>query len=145
MIKPIKKFQLNKNIVSFDREKLNDLCRRYDLKLVILHGSYATGRKRKKSDIDIAILGRSKMINENYLEIIGKFSGLFGDNCDLAFLNNTESMIVYQAAIKGIPLYEAEKGGFADFKTTAISTYQDAKKFRELEKHYLRSALRRMN
>ena len=145
MIKPIKKFQLNKNIVSFDRGKLNDLCRRYDLKLVVLHGSCATGRKRKKSDIDIAILGRSEKLKGNHLEIIGKFSGLFGDSCDLAFLNNAESMIVYQTAMKGIPLYEAEKGCFAEFKTTAISTYQDTKKFRELEKLYLRNIARRMN
>ena len=38
--------------------ELKATAEKYGLKFVIAHGSYATGKEHKGSDLDIAILGR---------------------------------------------------------------------------------------
>jgi predicted nucleotidyltransferase len=142
MITPIGK--KNNIKLNYDRDKLRRLCKRYGLRLVILHGSFATGHVRKESDIDIGILGKAESLRKNYFDIVARLSGLLGETCDPVILNNSETMIVYQVAIKGIPLYEARKGLFAEFKMSAISRYQDAAKFHLLEKVYLQSVINKV-
>ncbi len=130
--------------LNYDQSKLRKLCEKYSLDLVILHGSRATGKLHQESDIDIAVLvGRKNKIKNHRLDMVGNFSELFGDNCDLVVLNHTESMIAYQAATKGILLYEVKRGLFNAFKTVAITRYQDAAKFRRLEARYLQTAIER--
>ena len=136
MIKP----RDNQNKINYDQEKLKQVCETYGLVLVILHGSRVSGILHKESDVDIAILGNSKVILKSRLEVLSRLSDVFGDNVDVVFLNHAESMITYQVALKGVALYESSKGLFATFKTTAISRYQDANKFRSLERQYLDSA-----
>ena len=132
-----------KSHLNFDENKLKALCKRFALKLVILHGSYATGRVHKESDIDIGVLISKNKIKNARSGLVYEFCELFGEKCDLVILNNVESMIVFQTVMKGIPLYEVRKGTFAEFQTTAISRYQDAAKFRRLEKRYLQLAIER--
>ena len=138
--------KINENIKSnlkYDHTKLRKLCEKFALKLVILHGSYATGHVHKESDIDIGILFSADKIKKFRSRLVHEFCELFTDKCDIVILNNVESMIVFQTVMKGIPLYEAKTGTFAEFQTTAISRYQDAAKFRRLEKRYLQLAIER--
>lgn len=126
-----------------DKEKFNGICRKYGLFLAILHGSYAKGMATSKSDIDVGLLGDSGIIEEKYFDILRDFSSIFGDKFDPVFLNGAESMITYHVAIDGVPLYEKNKGLFNSFKISAIARYQDTKKFRLLEKEYVKSAIER--
>ncbi len=126
-----------------DKENFNGICRKYGLSLVILHGSYAKGIATSKSDIDAGLLGDPGIIEEKYFDILRDFSSIFGDKFDPVFLNGAESMITYHVAIDGVPLYEKNKGLFNSFKISAIARYQDTKKFRLLEKAYIKSAIER--
>ncbi len=126
----------------FDQKAINKICKQYGINLLILHGSSITGRTTAESDIDVGILGNSKNISEHRMDIISDFSKVFGDRFDPVFLNGAESMITYNVGLKGIPLYEKQKGFFDDFKATAITRYMDAKKFRDLEKVYLKNAIK---
>ena len=44
--------------LKIDEERLKKLCQKNGILLIILHGSYAQGNVREKSDIDIGILSR---------------------------------------------------------------------------------------
>ena len=132
-----------KNDLHYDQKKLKALCKKSALQLVILHGSYAAGHVHKESDVDIGILIWKSKTKKSRLNLVHDFCEIFGDKCDLVILNNVESMIAFQTAMKGIPLYEARKGIFSEFKTTAISRYQDAAKFRQVEKRYIQMATER--
>lgn len=117
------------------------LCRKYDLKLLVLHGSYAKGLATKDSDIDLGILGNSSStIKDRYHEILADLIAIFGDKADPAFLNNAESMITYHVALNGKPLFEEKPGVFNNFRAGAIGRYLDTKKFRLLEAQYVRDA-----
>jgi len=126
----------------FDRQKINEFCKRQSIDLLILHGSYATGNVRKESDIDIGVLVGGELSKNEYWDIISKLTDILGDKCDCVLLNGAESMISFQTATNGVPLYERKKGLFDDFFTTSISRYQDAVKFRNLEKEYLHTHIK---
>ena len=124
-----------------DRKKLEKLCRKHKIRLLVLHGSYATQNENPKSDIDIGVLRREKVDSDKKLAIMDDFSELFGDKFDPVFLNGAEPLISYQVAIHGSPLFEAEKGSFSEFRIHALARYMDSKKFRILEKLYVKHAL----
>ncbi|KAF0134362.1 MAG: hypothetical protein FD145_742 [Candidatus Saganbacteria bacterium] len=126
----------------FNQEMIDELCGKHKVNLLVLHGSFVTGKTTPESDIDVGILGDAKYISKHHLDIISDFSRIFGDSFDPVFLNGAESMITYQVGMRGVPLYEGKKGDFTSFKTTAISRYMDAKKFRDLEKKYIQNAIR---
>jgi len=130
--------------LKYRKEDLKNLCQKYDLSLVILHGSYAKGVNTPKSDIDVGFLGESGIIKEKYFDIVSDFSSIFGDKFDPVFINGAEAMITYHIALNGIPLYEKTKGLFNSFKVGALARYLDTKKFRILEKQYIKSAIERM-
>jgi predicted nucleotidyltransferase len=126
-----------------DDNKLKELCQKHALKLLVLHGSQVKGNTTVNSDIDVGILGQNKIGYKEYSAILNDFGGLFGDKFDPAFLNNAEPMICYHVALSGRPLYEQKKGDFLNFKVQAIGRYQDTKKFRDLEKQYIKRAVGR--
>lgn len=129
--------------LEYNKEEFAKLCQKYKLSLAILHGSYAKKTCTAKSDIDIGILGDPKIIKEKYMDILRDFSEIFGDKFDPVFLNGAESMITYHVAINGMPLYEKTKGLFNIFKLAALARYMDTKKFRILEKQYIRAVIQK--
>lgn len=130
-------------LLNYNKDGLKRLCQKYNLSLVILHGSYVKGITTSKSDIDIGILGEPGLINEKYFDILKDFSSIFGDKFDPVFINGAEAMITYHVALNGIPLYEKTKGLFNSFKVGAIARYLDTKKFRLLEKQYIKLAIQK--
>lgn len=127
--------------IPYDQVKLNEVCSKYGISLVVLHGSQARGFSRNDSDVDIALLGEGRVFKKKYFEILRELSQVFGEQLDVVILNNAESMIVHQVALNGIVLYQKKEGFFSDFKTTAVSRYQDAFKFRQLEKYFLKQKI----
>ncbi|MFO7865933.1 MAG: nucleotidyltransferase domain-containing protein [Candidatus Aminicenantes bacterium] len=129
------------NSLNIDKKKLASLCRKFGILLVVLHGSYAAGRAGKKSDIDIGILAGQKYDADTRMNLLNDFSDLFGDKFDPVFLNGAEPLISYQVAIHGRPLYEERKGLFQQFQIQAAARYRDTKKFRQMEKMYIKKAV----
>ena len=129
------------NSLNIDKKKLASLCKKYGVLLVVLHGSYAAGRAGKKSDIDIGIMAGQKYDADTRMNLLNDFSDLFGDKFDPVFLNGAEPLISYQAAIHGRPLYEERKGLFQQFQIQAAARYRDTKKFRQMEKMYIKKAV----
>lgn len=127
--------------LNYNKDKLKDTCRRYGISLAILHGSYAKGIAARGSDIDIALLGKPDIIRQKYFDILRDFADLFGDKFDPVFLNGAEAMITYYAARDGLPLYEEAEGMFNLFRVAAFARYFDTRKFRLLEKEYIKNSI----
>ena len=127
--------------IKVPKKKIVSLCRKHRIVLMILHGSHARGRANRSSDVDIGILTAEKINSEQYLELLHDFGEIFGDRFDPVILNGAEPMISYQVAIHGEPVYEMRKGAFVSYQVQAISRYMDSKKFRDLEKVYIKRAV----
>lgn len=131
-------------LLGYDREKMIETCRKYNIFLLILHGSQAKGLATEWSDVDIGILGEPAVIKDKYMDIMGDLADIFGDKCDPVFLNGAEALISYYVARDGQPLYEKTKGLFSSFQASAIARYMDTRKFRLLEKQYIKSVIQEM-
>ncbi|MGB8951389.1 MAG: nucleotidyltransferase domain-containing protein [Candidatus Aminicenantales bacterium] len=129
--------------LKIDPEKIKKLCQKHRINLLILHGSYATATATSQSDLDIGILSCEKVDLDKYLDILKDFSDIFGDKFDPVFLNGAEPMISYRVALLGKLLYEKRKGLFASFRIQSIARYMDSKKFRTLEKFYIKQAIKK--
>jgi predicted nucleotidyltransferase len=131
-----------KQNINFDASKIRDLCQKHGIKLLLLHGSYAKGTATAQSDIDIGILyDKRKKPFRGYTEIFSDFGEVFGDKFDPVFLNGAEPLICYQTALHGQSLFQETEHTFADYKVQTIGRYLDTKKFRELEKAYVKRGI----
>ncbi|HBR16146.1 MAG: hypothetical protein A3G39_07815 [Deltaproteobacteria bacterium RIFCSPLOWO2_12_FULL_43_16] len=102
------------------------------LQLIILFGSYASGKIHKKSDIDLAFLFDK---SADILALTNKIIRLLHtDNMDIIDLRRASPLMRFSIAKKGKPLYEAKSGIFNEFYSLAFRMYIDTKKMRDAQK-----------
>lgn len=121
----------------FDEKKLEELSQKYHLKFVILHGSYATGKQRHDSDLDIAVLGEKALPFDSFYKLLGEFSGLFGNEegreLDFKALHRVDPYFRYEAVSHSKLLY-GDPADYEEFKAFSQRAYEDARPLLELEK-----------
>ncbi len=137
--------------MEFSKDKLNELAEEFDFKLVVLYGSAITGQMTEDSDIDIGILLNENKASENFQEISflakleNELSKIFAGKVreiDLSILNFASPLLKFQVARKGEPIYEENIGDFRNFQVKAMKENQDARKFYNLERDYIRSYIK---
>lgn len=123
--------------LSYNQNTLSRVARKYGLRFVILHGSYATGRTHKRSDLDIAVLGNKELGGSKYLNLRGAMADIFSDNprrdLDLKMLNRVDPFFRYQVVRDGVLLY-GDATEYEEFKLFAQRAYDDAQPLLELER-----------
>lgn len=96
------------------------------IRLGVLFGSTALGRKRRDSDLDIAILpGASGLDDPAEVALARRLTLAARADVDLVRLDRASTLLKWQVARTGIPLYEARSGEFARFQARAASEYID--------------------
>jgi len=119
------------------QQKIEEVGRKYRLKFILLHGSYATNKIRRGSDLDIALLGEKPIEFEELLAIHGDLAEVFGDDpqgeLDIKSLHKADPLFCYQVA-KDSQLLYGNITDFNEFKAYAFSYYFDSKDLFHLEK-----------
>jgi len=128
-------------MISFDQTCLKRVARKYGLDLVVLFGSHARGRALARSDVDIAVRRQRGRIEPDSLklEIAGALERAFPEaaEVDVAFLNEASSLLLFQVANTGRPLYERRPLLFWQFQSYAARRYDDDYKYRLRRDAYL--------
>jgi len=124
---------------------IKKLAPKYQLSLVLLFGSQATGKTHFGSDADIAYLAekRTRPIKEARMAL--EFSKKLKINArDLELVNLKEAppFLLRQIADKSILLYEKEALIFANFKIYAFKRFMEAQKLFKLKEKSLNKFLR---
>ena len=115
------------------KPKISNIAGEYGLILVILYGSHATGKERKESDIDIAVLGKEPIKFDALIDLNNEFAEIFETkNIDVKSLHFTDPLFRYEAARKGILLY-GEAGFYNRFKAYAFRDYNDSRDLFQLK------------
>jgi predicted nucleotidyltransferase len=119
------------------QQKIEEVGRKYRLKFILLHGSYATDKIRKGSDLDIALLGEKPIEFEELSAIYSDLAEIFGDDpqreLDIKSLHKADPLFCYQVA-KDSQLLYGDLTDFNEFKAYAFSNYFDSKDLFHLEK-----------
>jgi predicted nucleotidyltransferase len=120
-----------------EQQKIIRVGKKYRLKFIVLHGSYATNKIRRGSDLDIALLGEKPIEFDELLAIHGDFAEIFGDDpqreLDIKSLHKADPLFCYQVA-KDSQLLYGDVTDFNEFKAYAFSYYFDSQDLFHLEK-----------
>ncbi len=117
-------------MIEVDRQKIQALAEQYELTLVVLFGSQATGRTHVKSDVDIAVLSKKKL---NLAKLMLEFSEVFQrDDVEVVNLGGASPTLMYVVVRDGQLLYENEPGVFLQWKLYAIWVWRDTAWLRQL-------------
>lgn len=101
----------------------------FNLKLILIYGSYATERNKSGSDLDIAVYGNKKLGAREFLEIYNKLADVFGDTCsrelDVKSLHNINPLFRFQVMRDGILIY-GKPYDYHSFRAYAYQNYLDS-------------------
>lgn len=123
-------------LTSEEQKKIDDIGKKYNLRFIILHGSYAKGLQHESSDLDIAVVGNQYIVFDTLIKLFGPFGNIFGDNCnrelDVKSLHGVDPLFRYLVVRDGILLYGNETD-FNEFKAYTTNAFEDAQKLFQLE------------
>ena len=121
-------------IIKSRKLKIAKIAKKFQLKLVVIFGSFANGKNRKDSDLDIAVLGSREVSFNEQISLTNEFSQIFNKNIDLSVLNKANPLLLFQASENSILLYGSREE-FSKFKLYAFNVYNDYAPYFEMEKN----------
>ncbi len=128
-------------MVQIDRDRLAQAARENELDLIVLFGSQASERARAGSDVDLAVRCRSgrRRPRSPRLDLAAQLAPAFPPEVelDVTVLNDAGSMLLFEVACGGQPLYEREPLLFWQFRSYAARRYDDDYKYRLRREKYL--------
>jgi predicted nucleotidyltransferase len=122
-----------------NKQKLKDVAKRFDLDLIVLFGSQATGLARADSDMDIAVRTRTPRearTIEWELALMAALDEAIEGDLDFVLLNDAPPLLLFEIATEGTPLHEAKPDTFLEFQLYAAKRHYDSQKFYALEWRY---------
>jgi hypothetical protein len=103
----------------------------FNIDMVFLYGSWASGSIRKESDIDIAVIFEKEINEEEGFEIATNISLELTDilkrevNALCIDKELSKPMLHYNAIIQGVPLFFKDFTRYVDIRLKAISQMED--------------------
>jgi len=123
-------------LTKLEKQEIKKIGKKYNLKLIILHGSYATGKAKIDSDLDIAIIGKKLIDFKKLAKIYSALSKVLGDNTkrelDIKTLNRADPLFCYHIAKYSKLLYGSLLD-YNEFRAYAFRSYYDSKDLFKLE------------
>lgn len=122
---------------------LDSIITKYDLKLLVYFGSFATGEYREgQSDLDIAFLSQNRLSVEERIGLLHDLALYHRKSeIDLVDLNQADPLLKYEIATKGRLLYEAKIGFYDEYCLYSVRYYYDTKHLREQAREFFQRKL----
>ena len=117
--------------------KLEEIVKKYNLKLVLTFGSYGTERFGTHSDIDIAYESDREISMDEQMLLLSDLILYFKrDKIDMVNLKNAGPLLLYEVACNSRVVFEVDNS-YLKFKLKASSRYADTRFLREARKLWL--------
>lgn len=122
--------------------KVEELRQEYNLRFIILHGSYAKGKERSDSDCDIAVVGNHLLGWKDVTAIESRLTELLGagkiSNLDVKSLDRVDPLFRY-FVVRDSVLLAGDPHEYNEFKAYAFRDYVDSLDLRILERRMIQS------
>ncbi|MEK7586699.1 MAG: nucleotidyltransferase domain-containing protein [Patescibacteria group bacterium] len=103
----------------------SNLANKYNLKLLVLFGSQATGQTHKDSDTDIAYFSFAPLSLFDESKLIVDLQEIVKNNVDLVDLRRANPLLKNQIFQNGKALFESTNGLFVDSYLQARRSYDE--------------------
>ncbi|NCO36590.1 MAG: hypothetical protein AUJ92_12500 [Armatimonadetes bacterium CG2_30_59_28] len=141
--------KINDPQISIDFDALERIAEKYELDLIVLHGSRAQGYAHRNSDADIAVRTvRSDYQQRDpdsealwYLDLMADINGAIyaPECCDVRVLDASRTVFCMNVACHGMPLYQRYPGSFSEFVEQATRRFRREAPRRQLLRDQQRS------
>ncbi|MFA5961814.1 MAG: nucleotidyltransferase domain-containing protein [Parcubacteria group bacterium] len=121
-------------LTSEQQIKIAKIAKKFHLKLVILFGSFSSGKNRADSDMDIAVLGLNIASFDDQLCLTNEFSQIFQSNVDLTVINSANPLLSFQISKNAVLLFGSQQE-FMKFKLYAFHMFNDYAPYFQMEKN----------
>jgi len=114
------------------KPKVAKIAKKFQLKLVVIFGSFANGKNRADSDLDVAVLSSKEISFKEQINLTNELAAVFNKDIDLSVLNKANPLLLFQASKNPILLY-GNREEFLKFKLYAFNVYNDYAPYFEME------------
>ena len=124
-------------ILDKQKQKIQEVAKRYGLKLILLFGSQVTGKIHKESDFDIAYLPKKNLSYDDKIDINFQFTLIFPQEryrVDTVNIKKVKPLLLYGIFRKCQVLYAQDDLVFPTYRVYAFRKYMEIKPF--LEKQF---------
>ena len=123
------------------------VSRRREIQAAYLFGSVVTGRTRKDSDVDVALLLSPKSVRLKdlgyRLKVSRELANAIGRAAiDLVILNDASPVLAHQVISKGKLVFERSRSARVNYQVRAVNLYLDTEPMRALYRRYLKKRIR---
>ncbi len=114
------------------KQKIEEIAKKYSLKLVLLFGSQADGRTHKESDFDLAYLPEKNLSYDDEIDINLQFTYIFKhDRVDTVDMRKAPPLLLYAIFRECLILFKKDDLIFPTYRAYAYKKYIEAKPFYE--------------
>lgn len=125
-----------------DRLKLAQVFTRHpEVMAVYLFGSYAEGRERPDSDIDLAILPANSDARKHKLNVLSDLVEAGYENVDLVYLDTDDVVVRHQAVRLNQVIYHTPAFKRGETYSRIVREYLDFRPYLEVQKQALKRRL----
>jgi predicted nucleotidyltransferase len=114
-------------ITEKQKQKIEEVAKKYKLKLVLLFGSRATGKIHKESDFDVAYLPEKNLSYDDEIDINFQFTNIFGhDRVDTVDMRKAPALLLYAIFRECLILFKKDDLIFPTYRAYAYKKYIEA-------------------
>lgn len=122
--------------------KVAEIARKYNLSLVLLFGSQATGKTHKGSDYDIAYLSEAPLSLEDESKLVVDLIEIFrSEAIDLVSVRGASPLLLHEIVHTGEVLFERTPSLFTSLYIYALRIYEEAQPLFELRSAFLKKRI----
>ena len=120
------------DITEKQTQKIEEVAKKYSLKLVLLFGSQATDKTRKESDFDVAYLPEKNLSFDDEIDKNLQFTYIFRhDRVDTVDMRKAPALLLYAIFRQCLILFKKDDLIFPTYRAYAFKKYIEAKPFYE--------------
>lgn len=121
------------------KKQIEKLAKRYNLTLLLLFGSQATGHTHSESDVDVAYLSDRVLSFNEEIGLNTELTQVFQNNqISLVNLKKAPPLLLKQIATRAVVLSESVPHAFEELYLRALRSYEEARPIFDLREHYLK-------
>ncbi|MFH1863624.1 MAG: nucleotidyltransferase domain-containing protein [bacterium] len=120
---------------------MDNLAKKHNLSLILLHGSCVTGKIHGKSDTDVAVVRKNPNIKLNYLALISDLTKkLKADDIDLVDITHANPLLMY-AVMRKSKLISGKKEAYEKMLNIAFHKYSDYLPYLKREEEFVKERI----